>query len=263
MSLLEDLRRPEYTGENRCPECTALNLAIVGGVVAILSRRSRSAAALFGAIGIGLVWLRGYVVPYTPKLAPALVDRLPVDFGPARPVSVDGDPNDSRSDSIGGDTDPEAVLGSLLDAGVLLEDGDLYLDDAFEGGWYDRMEPLAELSDSELAEQVAAAVPYEAEYGTYGDRLLVSGTRDAWLTRPVAIAETAAVETLVDAGIDRSVAIDAAGPLRVFLERCPACESPLESTTIRNCCGGPGGIAGDPEREVLYCDRCETVLFEY
>ena len=52
----------------------------------------------------------------------------------------------------------------------------------------------------------------------------------------------------------------AARPLRLFLDRCPACEAPVAETTAAACCGGPG--PGGPD-EVLSCLSCETRLFTF
>lgn len=79
-SLLEKLRRPEYTGDNRCWPCTITNTALLAGVTGLLwlrgKRRTATALAVGGLAAIGL---RGYLVPYTPSLAPELTAKLPVD----------------------------------------------------------------------------------------------------------------------------------------------------------------------------------------
>src|SRR6056297_222395 len=135
------LRRPEHTGENRCLPCTALNAAIVGVAAFALSRRNRPLGVLALAAGAALISLRGYVVPGTPRFAPALVDPLPVEFdhGPSAGVES-GSTADVESDSLADDRDPEATMAALVDADVIAPDGDqLYLDDAFRAAWEDRM----------------------------------------------------------------------------------------------------------------------------
>lgn len=68
LSLLERLRRPEHTGENRCLPCTVVNVviaAVVSGAVAVVA--VPAAVAVF-ALSLVAIYLRGYLVPYTPTL---------------------------------------------------------------------------------------------------------------------------------------------------------------------------------------------------
>lgn len=256
MSVLDSIVRPEHTGDNRCYPCTVVNAVGVALVSFLVARRSRFGAVAVALVAGALIWLRGYVIPYTPQFGPQIADRLPIAFGHG--------PNDADpSDSIGGDTDPEAVLTGLFEAGVLVEDGDLFLAEAFETAWNDRMADLRDLDDAALAANAAAAVPFDAESGVQGNRLLVAGPHDLWLTRPVAIAETAALEALVKWGVDRETAAKATHPLRTFLYQCPSCAGPLAETTYQNCCGGTRGVYGHPERSVLACQACGALLFEF
>lgn len=63
------LRRPEYTGENRCLPCTALNILLVAAVgLAIGGWLAPAAGIAVVTVGLGLIYLRGYVVPGTPVL---------------------------------------------------------------------------------------------------------------------------------------------------------------------------------------------------
>ncbi|AZQ15607.1 hypothetical protein [Halorubrum sp. PV6] len=251
----ERLRRPEHTGENRCLPCTVLNTAIVGVAAIALSRRSRPLGVLALAVGLALVSLRGYVVPGTPRFAPALVDPLPVAFGHESPAGVE-------SGSLADEGDPEAMMEALVEAGVIVPDGDqLYLDDDFRTAWEDRMADLRDRSGEELAVRTAAASHSSVEGEFHGERVLLAGDRDAWLSPAIAIAETAAVEALADRGISHELRVQAAEPLRTFARTCPVCAGRVTDTTLRNCCGGPGGVSGDPERPVRACAECNAVVF--
>ncbi|EMA66699.1 hypothetical protein C461_11678 [Halorubrum aidingense JCM 13560] len=249
------LRRPEYTGENRCLPCTVLNAAIVGVAAIALSRRNRPLGVLALVAGAALISLRGYVVPGTPQFAPALVEPLPVEVGHESPAGVE-------SGSLADDRDPEAMMAALVEADVIVPDGDqLYLDDAFQTAWEERMAELRDLSGAELAARTAA-VSHDSVEGSYHDgRVLLAGNRDAWLSQAVAIAETAAVETLADRGLSHEVRVQAAEPLRTFVRTCPVCGGDVTDTTLRNCCGGPGGVSGNPERPVRACADCDAVVF--
>lgn len=67
-SLLDRLRQPAYTGENRCTPCTALNVAIAVVVSALVGRRRRALGLLVLGVSLAAIYLRGYLVPGTPQL---------------------------------------------------------------------------------------------------------------------------------------------------------------------------------------------------
>ncbi|QCJ46600.1 hypothetical protein [Haloprofundus sp. MHR1] len=111
MPLFDTVRRPEYTGERRCWPCTGVNAAIIAVVCLLLAPFSYGLSILVGLVGAGLVYLRGYAVPYTPAFAPKLVARLPLDFGPDYGVD---DGSGSLSDVGNGGS---AEAGTDADAG--------------------------------------------------------------------------------------------------------------------------------------------------
>ena len=300
MSPLDALRRPAYTGENRCWPCAAVNLLLVA-VVAAIAGSLRAPLAPVVLLGGGLlVYLRGYVVPGTPRFAPRLVDPLPVDVGPEKPVGSDSiadgvDPANSGTPVNGGESpdeedspgegespdeedppgegdsaeesatmDPEAVIATLSGAGVLVADAnDLRPTDAYRESFEARMADLRSLTETELAERAAAAAAGAPTAEVHGDRILLVGDRDVRLSRAVAIAETAAVETLAGFDVPPAVRTAAAEPLRTLVRTCPVCGGDVSETTLRLCCGGPGGTHKRPDRPVLACESCDTVVFEF
>lgn len=277
--LLEAVRRPEYVGADRCWPCTVVNAALATLVAAVISQRSRPLGLLALAAGTALLALRGYVVPGTPRFTPRLVARLPLDALDVRgshrtsahgagsvALAHDavGDATADRDDCTVGEQDPEAILTALVEAGVVVPGGeDLHLDDEFRAAWTDRIAELREIAGPALAERVAAASYADIEGSHHGGRVLLVGGRDVWVRRAVAVAETAAVETLERWGVPGPVRTAAADPLRTFLRTCPACGSDVHETTLSRCCGGPGGIYGSPEQQVLACEACSTVIFEF
>lgn len=253
---LAAVRRPEYVGENRCLPCTALNAALVVAVAAAVGRRNRMLGGFAAAVGGLLIAVRGYVVPGTPRFAPALTDPLPVSFGHDGPYEPSG--------SLAADPDPEDLMTALVEAGVLVPEGEeLFLEGSFREDWEARAAELRALPTAELAARTAAASPEPVAGEAVGDRVLLAGGRDVRLSRAVAIAETAAVETLADRGVPERVRAAAARPLRTFVRTCPACGGEVRETTLRNCCGGPGSLRGTPERAVLACADCDAVVFEF
>ncbi|MEF8788869.1 MAG: hypothetical protein V5A61_01950 [Haloarculaceae archaeon] len=103
-SLVEAVRRPEHTGERRCWPCTVVNVVLVAGVALAAARSRRLAALPVALVGAALVYLRGYVVPGTPRFAPRLVAALPLPYDP-----FDHEPP-------GRDPPREALAGAEADA---------------------------------------------------------------------------------------------------------------------------------------------------
>lgn len=267
MSPLDAVRRPEYTGEHRCWPCTVVNAALLLVVAALVAVVSPPLALVVLVSGGALVALRGYVVPYTPRFAPRLVAPLPFAFGPRR--ATDGG---RRSDELAAgadDADGERVTSALLEAGVLVADEDgVALAPGFADGWTAEMARLRALDDDEAAAAVAAAAPFEATGRVADGGVAVEGRgpdegRFAWLTRARAFADAGAVRAMADHGVPGALRAHAAPPLRMFVPECPTTGGPVEETTYRNCCGGPGSVYDEPERPVLACADTDEVLFEF
>lgn len=68
VSLVDAVRKEEYTGEDRCFPCTVVNIGIALVVAAVASIRSRKAGVVVFAVSIAAIYLRGYLVPGTPTL---------------------------------------------------------------------------------------------------------------------------------------------------------------------------------------------------
>ncbi|MXR19811.1 hypothetical protein [Halobacterium bonnevillei] len=116
MSTIAGLKRAEFTGSNRCWPCTALNVALLALVVGVLAPFRPIPAAAAAVVGTAVIWLRGYLVPYTPRFAPKLAARLPGDVFDHSPRA------DSLDDVRDGAADGEAVLEALVEAGVVTVD---------------------------------------------------------------------------------------------------------------------------------------------
>jgi hypothetical protein len=264
MSVIDALRRPEYTGERRCWPCTAVNAALVLVAAAVVGVVWVPAAVAVAAVGATLVYLRGYVVPYTPQFAPRLVAVLPVDTGFDHAADGGSAVRDS-GDLTGDGADGEAVTAALLEAGVVVAEGEeIALSPAFAEDWRAEMARLREADDDGLAAAVAEAAPFDGTGRTELDGVTVEGeVESVWLSRPLAIADAAAVRAMADHGVPGGVRAAGSTPLRMFLPECPTTGGPVEETTWRDCCGGTRGVYDDPERRVLACAETGEVLFEF
>jgi len=231
-------------------------------------------AVLLG--GLVTIWLRGYLIPYTPRITARLVELLPGDRDPHRPSSLDPEPETGRTTGVtDGGTDAETeddLVDSLLAAGVLAADGDeISLDPGFQSAWRAAIETCrTEESEPEaLAGALAEAVPWVAEASVVTDdgRRWVRLTdeddavaNETWLSIPAAIADLTAVRTLAERTTLGARGRTLVSPqLRQFLGRCPVCDESLSVTSPRACCGSPRYVAEGVEA-VLACPACDEVL---
>jgi hypothetical protein len=271
MSPLDGLRRPAHTGANRCRPCTVLNLLTVAACAFLVGRRRRSLGAALAAVGVALVWARGYVVPYTPTFAPRLVaaSPLPTSWFHGETATDPGSrpPGDRSAPGSMGDTGPaggEELLERLVEAGALVADREgVRLDPTFEEAWHAEMAPLAAADTGSLAAAVDEALDDATASVVEGvdDERVVLDDGAVWLSRPVAVAELAAVRALNER-LPAATARRAAGPLRMFLADCPDCGAPVVETTTASCCGGYTTPRSVPD-EVLACQNCGVRLFTF
>lgn len=258
MPLHRYLGNPAYTGEQRCIACTVSNVVILSVAVGILAAVVRPALAIVvGLAGVVAIWLRGYVVPFTPEFAPRLVDWLPI---PGAWFDSRSEPSSlADSTTISG----EVIVERLAGNGVLVVEGDdLLLAAAFDARWREAMDSLADDPPDALARK-ATAVSGDGEVSVVrsnGQTWLSVDGRHTLLARPVAVAELAAVRALEPEIGDGSMRLAAAGPLRQFLTVCPVCESDLETASAVDCCGGHANPRSEPaERRV--CSTCDRELW--
>lgn len=254
-----ELRRPEYTGENRCWPCTVANGAIL--LICCLALAALSPLLAFMALlgGAGAIRYRGYLVPYTPRLTARV--RAALSDEPARPLS--GSLAEADED-VG-----ERTLETLVEAGILVPAGErLRLDEAFRDDWREEMARLRTRSDEELVEATAAATEETDVELLDADRPLfvLTGPEggEAWVSRPVVLAEVAAERALAAhaPATSRWDRLAAARALRGFLDRCPACGTPTEETSPHRCCGSirkRSQLTGT----VLVCPACDEALYRF
>lgn len=99
-SLLDRVRQPRYTGENRCLPCTAINVAIAGGASLLLGLGNVALGAAAFAAALAVIYLRGYLVPGTPALTERfLPDRVLAAFEKAPPGETGADDQEEEDSS--------------------------------------------------------------------------------------------------------------------------------------------------------------------
>lgn len=260
MGSIVALRRPEYTGENRCLPCTVANGALLVGCCLALAALSPLLALAALLAGSGAIWLRGYLVPYTPQLTARVrraVTREPTRL-PTGSIAV-------TDEDVG-----ERTVETLLEAGVIVPAGErLQLDETFRGDWHEEIARLRARADEGLVEATTASVDPETDVELLdADRplLVLTGPEggEAWVSRPVALAEVAAERALAAhvPAMSRQGRLAAARALRGFLDRCPACETPTEETSPHRCCGGVRNRA-QLQGTVLVCPTCNEALYRF
>lgn len=271
---LERLRRPEHTGENRCWPCTVANVVLVALGALLLARRRRALALTAAAVGGAAVWLRGYVVPGTPRFAPRLVAALPLPSDPFDHDEYAPDPSasgvagadvgaDGTADSLpasgtdggeasaanGGTTAPaepgslggeglgEELVERLLAADVLEPDGEaLVLGSSFDETWRAAMADLATMDADALAE-ATFEVAHAATVDTFENE------DGEWV-----VLGDGSGEFDGETWLTRPVAVAEAGAVRALADR-------VDETTAR--------AAAGPLRMFLHeCPDCGTELVE-
>lgn len=259
MTVLDRLRRPAYTGPKRCWPCTVLNGVVLLAGVGITALVSTLAAVGLLLVGVLAIWFRGYLVPFTPRFGPKIAGSLPVRLPGKRPAYGPGSVGDATT--ISG----EALMKRLVETGVLtVENEQVALATEFEAAWNREQETLQEYGQDALASAVVDVCPDAADVrsvGQGGEWLELGG--GTWISRPVAIAEVAAIRALEDdqsSGTPLSPAYRraAAKPVRNFLTHCPACDAELVERNPADCCGG-----GDPREQpdVVVCPECDKLLY--
>ncbi|RXK46721.1 hypothetical protein [Halorientalis pallida] len=268
-TVLSRVRRPEYTGENRCVPCTVVNTVIaivlavaVGYVVTTVAGSvvGTTAGGMVFTLSVAAIYLRGYLVPGTPTLTKRYFpERVLAWFdkaetrtrtsGPAEPEEID-------------------VEATLVDAGVLEEKsyGDLGLTPAFAADFRDQVE--RERDEEADREALAAIVGIDAEdlaFEEYGSAFVAHAEGQnvgRWESRAAFLADVATGRVLPEYhdGWDDT---DPAGRgqllagLRLFVEQCPACDGQVRfgQEVVESCCRTIDVVA-------VTCQDCNSRLFE-
>lgn len=226
-------RNPKYTGHNRCWPCTALNVGVVLLIGTGLTVLGGAVVALPAVVvGLAVVWLRGYLVPGTPRIGRKLPEPVRSRFGIHDPVTE------------------LSATNTLVAAGVLKND--LGLDPATDRTI--QAQAVAYVDDREALEAAvlerfnAATVSVNRALGG-GEQWFVldedEQTVRQWEARQVAALDVAGAAFLENrlpnwdrwAERDRSAML---ALLRYDASACPDCGAVFEESEENDvtCCGG-------------------------
>lgn len=268
---LEQYRQPEYTGENRCLPCTAVNVVIALVVSFLVSFVGTPVLGLLVLGGSLLaIYLRGYLVPGTPELTKqyfpdwllATFDKAegpPIETEPTLPEETDEEEtNEAEADeaATAGDgaadtdeepADPEELLFEM-EAVQETDDGeDIELTDAFAEELFAAAEEFREDEDARTA-AVAGLLGIDAEEATvhsevHGPALYADADRvHRWPSEAALLADACAHRALSERErwetIPPQQRLGIARALRSFLSTCPVCggEVGLTEDTVSSCC---------------------------
>lgn len=266
--LVETVRQPEYTGENRCFPCTIANLILVlGASVAVgiitvnLAEQIVLALALGGCLfvlSVVAIYLRGYVVPGTPMLTQRYAPGWFLELFDKRPSPVDV-----------GDIDAEAVL---LDAGVLNDSedgGDLHLAEEFQTALRRRLAETDEQDATEgdtldeLLEALRVSEDVTITRYDHGVTVTLDGESESlWESETAISTDLATADVLEEFELQWSRLsplnrVRLLRKVRMHLDRCPDCDARLEIDMVSESCCSIDMVP------VLMCDSCSTRLFEF
>jgi len=252
------LQRPEYTGENRCLPCTAVNLVIAAGLTGATAAVSLPAAAAVGAVALASIYARGYLVPGTPELTKRYL--------PERVLGWFGKAGEKPTIATAADPDFDAVA-FLERAGVLVDkQDDVALTPAFEHALGEvALDFRDEATVTAVAADLLAVDPERLSFAAVGDswRVLVDDTTvGQWESRAAFVADLAAHETLgrwTDewASVPNAARGRTVSAVRACLGTCPVCAGDVSLGTERvsSCCREYDVVAAT-------CGDCNARLFE-
>lgn len=255
------LRKPEYTGENRCLPCTILNVVLVTAVaVTIVAWIGPTAGIVAGTVGLGLIYVRGYVVPGTPFLTQTVLPNDVLEYVEHGDQSMRNQTEDSD-----GEFDPET---ELLEAGALepcLDRDDLCLASPFRKSWRSEMAPVAEDIDEAVYQLIPPSFDEPVEVVFRGKAVLtqVDDTTVAeWPSRAAFVADVAGAIALAGtdqqwAGREFAERTKLLAGLRLWLDRCSVCDGHVELSegTVETCCRSLNQVEAS-------CTSCAAVVFE-
>jgi len=276
-SLLQGIRRPEYTGANRCLPCTAVNVVIAIVVSLLVAVVVLPLAPVVFGVSLLSIYYRGYLVPGTPELTKRyLPDRLLASFdhGDERVQAADPAANEEwetlekleyeREHAV----DPETFL---RDAGAIRAEtdvddtaADLRTTDEFESALLDRADQLA--ADGVTAADLTEMFETGPDSITFKVRdypaVQIDSRVRPWPSDAALHVDVAANDVLAERtdgwyDVPLEQRLDILAALRSFHERCPVCDGVVsfDEAVVDSCCRSY-------EVVTFACEDCGTRLVE-
>lgn len=260
MTVIDNLHQPEYTGKNRCTPCTVVNVAIATIVSVLVALASTLLGAGVFALSLGIIYLRGYLVPGTPTLTKR--------YFPERVLRWFNKDSTAPMNDETVEIDPERVL---LDASAVepcQEGTELCLIPEFQQAWRERIHTVRthDLGEDHLADALDVSTKHDQLTVDQQGDAFVAYTDDAvigqWSSQAAVIADVAAATELNErfpnwsdfapAEIARVLM-----SLRIFIEQCPECDGPVQvdQEVVESCCRSYDVVAS-------VCQNCDDRLFE-
>ncbi|WP_226041057.1 hypothetical protein [Natrinema sp. DC36] len=252
--VLARLEQPAYTGENRCLPCTAVNVVIaITLAVGLGVATTAPVGALALTVFLGLIGLRGYLVPGTPTITRRYFpDRLLTVFGKSPP-------DVPTVETVS----PDALETVLTATSVATErGGEIELTPSFRQQWNERLPRDGALEP--CSDDVRSMLGAD-EIRRLGDASYVlDGRKQIRWESIAALAADAAAATELRTRLEGWETLevderrDLLTGLRLLRDRCPACDGGVTTTAERleHCCRKPRvGI-----RSV--CEECDRPVVE-
>ena len=257
-NVLQQFRKPEYTGENRCLPCTVINTGIALALsIAVALVWIPAGIVVFAGCAL-LITFWGYLVPGTPTLVQYLPDRVHEAIGPEHDLDT-------------GEEVSFDVEETLTSAGIVRECrdvDDLCLTTSYREAFREDIERLRD--ESVQRERLAASLsvpPEDIQFDESGTRLdvFVEDVRaGGWRSKAAFVADLASEHLLSEQLGDRWERLPATErtqllvALRSFVETCPVCRGTVspDEDVVRSCC------RDDIVSVTTACEDCGAVVFK-
>lgn len=268
--LLDRLRQPEHTGENRCQPCTVVNVVIAAAVAGVLALVAVEAGVVVFALSVLVIYLRGYLVPYTPTLTAKYLPEPVLRALGKEPEPASADRAWRAIEKLEREREANVVVDRfLLNAGAVehadTESGDLRLTDRLK----ERVDTrLAELGEEPVTtERIAALFDADPAEVSRKDREYPAyevGIRIRKWPSDAALKADIATDAALTESTDRwgTVPVEQRMEMRALLRTCrtdcPMCGGDLIETseTVESCCV-------DVDRYAFRCEVCGVHLAEH
>lgn len=261
---LNRLRQSKHTGQNRCVPCTVVNVMLVFGMCGVLTVLSPFVGVVGLILGLGMIYLRGYLIPGTPTLTDRYLPGWVLRRFEHDSRSLAGNDIDMILQGGYSVSGPADILRSADVIKPCYSGTDLCLTGEFATTWQqeigsfrstDYLEALSNWLDQDptaLSIEQGESIRVVNE-----DRQIAK-----WESEAAMLADLAAVPVLRSRQLEwekMSISTQAQllYALRIFIERCPVCESELvfSRNAVRSCCRSSEDV-------LLSCECCEARILE-